>query len=396
MAEEEAMAVSVDNRPSRFRSVLAAVLTVLILVPAGLLFLRVWQQNEDERDSTQREQQGVEYLTTLSPLVSALAEAQSSALQGVSAPPAALTAAVARVSAVDQRLGGSLGTRERWTGLRDKIGRLPAVAGNEIQVFQAHVEVTDLALALYNSVLDNSELSRDPDNDVAHLQEALGVDLPGTVVQVSRMGDLSLLVANISGTAAQRAQAQQILAPQFGAAVQAVNTSVSRLTDNLQAAVDDTESTTLSGSLVTTVDGFRRGVEAFIRGASPGGTASPNPAAMATAQSQLQTSLSSLSGVLVRETNGLLTDRLDDIDSKRLQTLVLAGVAVLLVVAAVLVPMTGRRRTAEQPPAGPGSGRGMHVGPGGSDNYGNSHFDSMPVYGDEVHPTRRERSGALR
>jgi hypothetical protein len=396
MAEEEAMAVSVDNRPSRFRSGLAAVLTILILVPLGILFLRVWQQNQDERDHTKREQQGVEYLTALSPLVSALAEAQSSALRNIPGPPEALTAAVARVSAVDQRLGEALGTRERWTGLRDKIGRLPAVAGNPIQIFQAHVEVTDLSLALYNSVLDNSGLSRDPDNDVAHLQEALGVDLPGTVVQVSRMGDLSLLVANISGSAREQAQAQQILAPQFGAAVQAVNTSVSRLTDNLQAAVDDTQSTTLSGSLVTTVDGFRRGVEAFIRGASPGGTAKPNSAAMATAQSQLQTSLGSLSGVLVRETNGLLTDRLDELDSKRLQALVLAGVAVLLVLAAVVVPLTGRRRTTEQPPAGPDNGRGMHVGPGGSDTYGNSHFDPSSAYGDEVHPTRRERSGALR
>ena len=390
------MAVSVDNRPSRFRAGLAAVLTVLILVPTGLLFLRVWQQNQDERDHTKQEQQGVEYLTALSPLVSALAEAQSSALQNIPEPPAALTAAVAQISAVDQRLGESLGTRERWTGLRDKIGRLPAVAGNPIQIFQAHVEVTDLSLALYDSVLDNSGLSRDPDNDVAHLQDALGADLPGTVVQVSRMGDLSLLVANITGTAREQAQAQQILAPQFGAAVQAVNTNVSRLTDNLQAAVDDTQSTTLSGSLVTTVDGFRRGVEAFIRGASPGGTAKPNSAAMATAQSQLQTSLSSLSGVLVRETNGLLSDRLDELDSKRLQALVLAGAAVLLGLAAIIVPLTGRRRATEQPPAGPDNGRGMHVGPGGSDNYGNSHFDPSSSFGDEVHPTRRERSGALR
>jgi len=390
------MAVSVDNRPSRFRSGLAAVLTILILVPAGLLFLIVWQQNEDERDSTKLEQLGIEYMTALFPLVSALAEAQSTALQNLPGPPASLTAAVARVNAVDQRLGETLGTRERWTGLRDKIGRLPSVAGNPIVVFQAHVEVTDLSLALYNAVLDNSQLSRDPDNDIAHLQEALGVDLPSTVIQVSRMGDLSLMLANVSGTPKEQALAQQILAPQFGAAVQAVNTSVSRLTDNLQAAVDDTQSTTLSGSLVTTVDGFRRGVEAFIRGANPGEQQKPNPAGMATAQSQLQTSLSSLSGVLVRETNGLLTDRLDDLDSKRLQALVLIGVAVLLVVAAVIVPLTGRRRATEQPSAGPDNGRGMHVGPGGSDNYGNSHFDPAPAYGDEVHPTRRERSGALR
>ncbi len=345
------MAVSVGSRPSRLRRALAAILTILILVPAGFLFLRVWQDIEDQRDSTELERHGVEYMTALSPLVSALAEAQSSALQGVSAAPASLTAAVARVAAADQRLGEDLGTRERWTGLREKISALPGVGGNTLQVFQAHVQVSDLTMALYRTVLNNSELTRDPDNDLSHLQAALGIDLPATVVQVRRMGDLSLMTANISGTARERAQAQQILAPQFGAAVQAVNTTVSRLTDNLQAAVDDTESGTLSGSLVTTVDSFRRGVESFVRGASPGRNAPPDAAAMATAQSQLQTSLSSLAGVLVREMNGLLADRKDALDNRRLEALVAAGAAVLLVLLAVLLPLINRRRRAGGAPA---------------------------------------------
>ena len=388
------MAVSVDNRPSRLRAALAGVLTILILVPAGLLFLRIWQQNEDERDRTRREQLGVEYLTSLSPLVIALTEAQSSALQGAAGPPPSLTAAMARVAATDQRLGDTLDTRERWTGLREKIAALPASAGNPLQVLQAHVEVSELALALYNTVLDSSELSRDPDNDVSHLQEALGVDLPGTVVQVSRMGDLSLMLANISGSATQRAQTQAILGPQFGAAVLATNTSVGRLTDNLQAAVNDTDSTTLSGSLVTTVDGFRRGVEGFIRGASTTGGAAPNPTALATAQSQLQTSLSSLAGVLVRETNSLLDDRIERLDSRRTEALALAGAAVLLAIAAVVLIMTGSRRRTAAPAADPG--RDMAVSRRGPGGYGDHPYDPVPPYGDEVDPTRREQFGALR
>ena len=47
------------------------------------------------------------------------------------------------------------------------------MAGNPIAVFQAHVEVTDLALALYSTVRINSHLNRDPDNDVSNLQQAL-------------------------------------------------------------------------------------------------------------------------------------------------------------------------------------------------------------------------------
>jgi hypothetical protein len=101
------MSVSVENRPTRLRSAVAVLLTVLILVPAGYLFFRVWQTNSNERDNTKLEQQGVEYLTVLSPLISALAEAESSALQGVSATPPSLTAAVSGVSAVDQRVGSA-------------------------------------------------------------------------------------------------------------------------------------------------------------------------------------------------------------------------------------------------------------------------------------------------
>lgn len=393
------MAVSVGGRPSRLRAALAAILTILILVPAGFLFLRVWQDIEDERDSTQLEQYGVEYLSALAPLVSALAEAQSSALQNVRTAPASLTAAMARVAAVDERLGAELGTRERWAGLRDKIEVLPAVNGQPLQVFQAHVQATDLCQALYRAVLDSSQLNRDPDNDLSHLQAALGIDLPATVIQVSRMGDLSLLTANVTGSVQQRQQAQAILVPQFGAAVQSVNSAVGSLTDNLQAAVDDTESTTLSGNLVTTVDSFRRGVESFIRGASPGGSAPPNPAAMATAQSQLQTSLGSLAGVLVREMNALLDERLDHLDNRRIEALAMAALILLLVLAAVIIPLTGRRRP---PPAPSGDrpgdrpGRDMSVGPGGSDPYGHNSLDPVPPYGDEVYPTRRERSGALR
>ncbi|GAB1695063.1 hypothetical protein [Krasilnikovia sp. M28-CT-15] len=361
-------------------------MTVLILVPAGCLFAWVWNDNQDRRDSTQRERQGVEYLTALAPLFSGLAEAQSSALQGVAAPPASLTTAVTNVSAVDARLGQELGTRERWTNLRDKIGKFKTIKGDAEAVFLAHVEVSDLALALYTAVQTESGLLRDPDNDVSHLQQVIAVDLPTTVTQVSRMGDLALLV---SAAAPAR---KLVLAPQFGASVEFVNAAVDNLTDNLQAAAEDTTSTTLSGNLVSTLDQFRRGVEALTRGANPGGT--PNPATMATAQAQLQTSLAALSGVVARETTNLLDDRLDSLDLRHAGILS-AGIAVLaLALVAGILDLTGRRRatSARRPapaPAGPDSARGM-----GRPEPGYGHLNQAPAYGDA--PTQRERSGVLR
>lgn len=332
------MTGSVDQRRTRARAALGAVLTALMLAPAGVLATRVWDDITDRRESTRLEQRGVEYLAALSPLVSALAEAQSSALSGVAGSGPSVAAAVDGVAAADRRLGGDLRTRERWAGLRQRIEELPEAGGGPLAVYRSHVEVTDLTLALYDTVRTNAELWRDPDNDVSHLQQAVAVDLPTTVVQVSRMGDLSRLVADAG--AAQRAE----LAPQFGAAVLAVNTHVATLTDNLQAAVDDTGSTTLSGNLVSGLDTFRRGVEALTRGANPGGA--PDPATMATAQSQLQISLANLAGIVVRETAGLLDDRLGTLDTRRTETIAMAALLVLLAVAALVLPWTGRRRPA--------------------------------------------------
>lgn len=380
------MAVSVDNRPTRLRTFLAAVLTVLILLPAGYLFFAVWQTENRSRTNTLLEKQGVEYMTSLSPLVSALAEAQSSALQGVSTAPASLTAAVAQVATADQHLGDALGTTQRWSQLRAKIAQLSGVNGDQTAVYQAHVEVSDLALALYEDVRQTSTLVRDPDNDLSNLQLAAGVDLPQTVTEVSRMGDLALMLSNVQSSAQKKA-----LGPQFGASIQFVTNSVDAMTKDLQRAVDDTNSPTLSGNLVTTLDSFRRGVEAITRGANANGN--PNASTIVTAQSQLQTSLVALAGVIHREMDGLLQNRLDGIATRRAAVLLAGGLIVALVLVLLVLEARGRRRrrvafdggtTRDNSARGPGAEQGY---PGSSDR--------APAYG-EVNPTRRERSGALR
>ena len=94
-----------NSRRTRLRSAIAVILTVLVLVPSAVLFGRVWQENARQTAQTDLEKKGVEYISALNPLISALAEAQSSAVQGVAAPPDSLAAAVAKVSAADAKLG---------------------------------------------------------------------------------------------------------------------------------------------------------------------------------------------------------------------------------------------------------------------------------------------------
>lgn len=375
------MSVTVENRRNRLGNALAALLTILLLVPVGILFVQVWNAAEADRAAARMERQGVEYLTRLTPLVTVLAESQASALQGVSAPPAALEQAVADVADADRRLGAALGTRERWAGLRDGIAGL-STAGTGAAAFQAHVEVTSLLLALHNAVRDNSQLARDPDSDVAHLQEAAAVGLPTAVTQATRMADLSLLVPRADDTA------RRLLAPQFGAAVLSVDSTVNALTDSLQAAVDDTGSRTLSSSLISPLDAFRRGIEELQRGANP--TGQPDAAALATARSRLTQTTTGLATPILQEMDGLLRARLDAIAERQRNAAVTATGAGLLAFLALVIPPLVRRR--RRPPDGSDVRRPAVVDSG----HVASLHDPESAYGDEVSPTRRERSGALR
>jgi hypothetical protein len=385
------MSVSVNSRRARLRSALAVVLTVLVLLPAAALFLRVLDDNTEHRDRLRLEQNGVEYLTALSPLVSALAESQSSALQGVSAEPASLTAAVARVQGVDERLGADLDTTDRWASLKEKIGRLPNVTGNAATVYESHVEVSELTLALYDTVRENSTLNRDEESDVWFLQQAAAVDMPRAVTAVSRMGD----TANM--TAAAKSKAKAALNVRFGYEVLTVQEAGDLLTNNLQAAVERTESPTLAGNLVSNLNSFKRGVEDANRGANFGG--SPNVSAMVTAQSTLQTALNALAGVVLKEMSTLLEDRIDALNYRRAEAWGLLAVAIALILVATFWTRARARQVtdADDRPRLDVSVQGS----GGNPYAGGNPYDQAPNYGETPNyggdsAARRERSGALR
>jgi hypothetical protein len=379
------MSDTVENRRNRSGSALAAILTLLILIPVGYFFVQAWNAAADDRTATSRERQGVEYLTRLTPLVTVLAASQASALRGAYSAPSGLQAAMDGVTEVDRRLGTTLRTRDRWNDLSARIGQLPSIGSSTIALFQAHVEITDLLLALYHTVRDNAQLNRDADNDVSHLQQA-AVEMPTAVVQAVRMADLSVLVANADS------KTQPLLMPQFGGSLLNLDTTVNALTDNLQAAVDDTTSRTLSSTLINPLDGFRRTVEELQRGANP---AAPDTAGLVTARGRMLLAMAGLAGPVLTETDGLLRTRLDAIRDRQRNAAIIAGAAVLLALLALMAPLVGRRRRSSATGDGGDSGRatGSAAVP---DAYDNSLSHPVPAYGNEVSSTRRERSGALR
>ncbi|WP_232344142.1 MULTISPECIES: hypothetical protein [Actinoplanes] len=371
-------------------------LTALVLLPAAGLFLRVLQENSKQRDNTQLELDGVEYLSAMSSLITALAESQSSSLQGVATEPASVTAAVSRVQGVDERYGDDLGTKTRWADLKDKIAKLPKVTGTSEAIIQKHIEAADLTLALYDTVRENSTLNRDPESDIWFLQQAAAFDMPTAVTAVSRMADRASMTAG----AKTKAQ-QQTLITLLGYQSQKVQESTDTLTDNLQAAAADTSSDTLSGNLVSNLDSFRRGIEAANRGAPIG--AKPNASTLVTAQSTLQTALSALSGVVLKEISSLLEDRMDSLTYKRIEAFGLFGVAIALIVVGAFWTRTRGREAQNSLNIGEPTrdvsvqSAGNNGNQGGNPYGGGNPYDSAPPYGETPnYGGGRERSGALR
>jgi hypothetical protein len=380
------MSVTVEAGRGWIRSALAALVSVAMLVPVGLLLAPQWRTTSDDMKRTRQERRAIEYLTRLGPLLTATAQAQAEAVLDRAGYLSVLDAATAGVAEADQRLGIELDTRERWSTLRRKIDELPDANGRPLVVFQAYVESSDLLLALYDAVRDNSALARDPDSDISHLQVAIAVDLPQAVVFASRLADLAILMGG-----ANAAEQRQVAAG-LAAAAAGANAAVDRLTDNLQQAVDDTASRTLSSALLAPLDRFRLGMEAVVRAATvPDG---PTPGRVAPARTDLLAGVSGLSGAILTETDRVLQVRLDDLRERERRELFIAGVAALLAFISVVLPLIRRRR-----PTGPTRGspdRRVSTGAPADRRGGDRPRDRAGSIGAEVGSVRRERSGALR
>lgn len=393
------MAVSVENRRPRIRSALSAVVAALMLAPVGVLFLDVWRSASDELTAIQRERDGIAYLSGLGTLLNATAQAQGAALQG-GARPAELDRAIATVAQLDQRHGQDLGTRERWTALRAKLAALPQpAAGQQLAALPSYLEASDLMLALFRTARENAGLAADAHSDTFHLQQAAGAGLPTALVQAARLADLTLLAPQ--APAAERAR----LGGSLALAMDRVDGALDEMTDDLRTAADDTDSPTLSSSLLNGVERFRRGVDGLIQGASAvlnaGQGTTPLPAGvdparglaqLATIRTDMQAAAAQLSTTILAEADLLLARRADDVTARRWTAVGAAGLACLLALLAVGLAAGGRRGRTDPPPARapaaspPATGRAEAPPAAGPPR----------LYGDDVTTAQWERTDVLR
>jgi hypothetical protein len=318
---------------------LPAILTLLILLPVGILVDQLYRSINDSLVIAHAERTGVEYLRALGPVTIALNDAQASAVAGNPVPQQSLAKVLDAVSAVDLRVGGQLRTTERWNSLRSTIERLPG-SRNAADRYVAYSEASDLLLALYGVVRANSGLIRDPAADLYNLEDGAAEELPEAVVMAGRLTDLSLLAS--SRPAAEQAAALVDL----GTAQNKLASPVGDLAVDLQRAVDTTTSTRLGDVLLGRLDRFRRAVDAL----GPA-TAITDPHRLTVeaprvnaARTDLEAAASDLYATLMHEMDAQLANRIDDVSGLRLRAVGLAALAALLALTSAGLAVLRRRR----------------------------------------------------
>ena len=332
------------RRGGRAFGAVARILPIVLLVPTAMLFGLYWQSVGQDASFATSERHGVEYLQALVPVEIALTNAESTAVAGGVPPRDSLDRSMDTMSKVDDRLGDGLRSHDRWVELKTKINALPTSSGAPSDMFNTYSEVTDLVLALFDKVRNESKLIRDPDGDAYYLEDGAAQELPESIVAAAAYAGQTVIAARPDAT-------QKVdLANQITADKADLASNASDLSDDVKLAVEGTGSKTLGTNLLTELDTYNRAIDALIPNDSA--TTARDTAEVNRGRDSVQLAATALSTSILTQVDLLIQARLSTLDSKRTVALVTMVVAVLLALVSLVTGLLGRRRPEGTPPAG--------------------------------------------
>jgi hypothetical protein len=312
--------------------VLRILFAVVILLPVSGLFAQAWQSTAEKLSFGERERQGIEYLSALDRLTVALTQAQSVAVNATPVDATALTQALDAVASTDARLGEGLRVKDRWADLRAKIVALSGQSLDPETAYARYGDLTDLLLALYSKVRENSNLIRDPDADSYYLQDAVAEELPQAIVAAGRYADLAVV-------AARRPAAEQAgtIADLVGAHGD-VRSPTDDVADDVSAAMAMAQDRNLSNTVLAKYDQARASLDALsdLDAVLDGKFGADDVAALAKAKTTAIGAAADLAATMVSELDELIDVRLQGLRFQR--GLSIAGMTLAVLIA--LVPLS--------------------------------------------------------
>ncbi|MFN8023546.1 MAG: methyl-accepting chemotaxis protein [Acidimicrobiales bacterium] len=177
----------------RLTAKFAVIGTVLI---APLLFVvqrYASAQNADKAFSAE-ELSGMDFVDPAFDLQTALDVARGAAVNGQPVDAEGLNTAIDAVTAADARVGGTIGTTETWSTLKNDIQALAEASNDDPEAaFAAWTETTNQLVALISAAADGSNLTLDPDLDSFYLMDAATTKTPALLAAVGLIDDIAVL-----------------------------------------------------------------------------------------------------------------------------------------------------------------------------------------------------------
>jgi len=344
------------------RSVLSRIaLAVAFLVPLVFLFVQAWQTDSDKAAAAQAEKRGLQYLSALQPVISAVADTQSVVVGGGKPSFDIVDQAVLNASDVDDQIGAGLQTHVLWAQARSDIANLHGQTLDPRTAVAKFGAVTSELMALVDKVRQVSGLIRDSDPDTYFLEDAAANQLPSSVVYAGQYGDYAHIGLTSVGPQMAGDNANII------ASRAALLTASNNLGADVQSAVDATASRSLSADLLAKLDAYRLAIDGLAPAQIPqaGHFSDQDNAQAAADRATVVNAATALGGAMYAALNTLLDARISSVDGHRwvLVAVLVAGVLIALVPLVLLLvrrsakavralPVTERR---EDRPSRPGA-----------------------------------------
>ncbi|WP_164842771.1 putative bifunctional diguanylate cyclase/phosphodiesterase [Actinoplanes solisilvae] len=171
-----------------------AVTGLVLLIPLGFVVTAYVGLQRDQISFSAKERSGVSYMTPLLELAARLTESRhAAAVPGAAAVP--LDDQMARVDAVDRRLGSALDVSGTWSATRLLMNEAQRATGTAADRYEYCNKAMKALLDLIVKVGDESNLTLDPDLDTYYLMDTLQFRLPVLLDAAGRSADLATMAS---------------------------------------------------------------------------------------------------------------------------------------------------------------------------------------------------------
>lgn len=229
----------------------AALISFLFLLPMGIMASSYYLSNLESIAFSSKEQLGVEYNREIFPVLNLAQQlrrdASNGAANGTTPPTMAeikekLQTARAKLAAVDNRLGGKLGTAKAFAAVEAAYVKANSSIGTVDVVYKAHTEHIQALLDLMANVTDSSNLTLDPEITSFYVMDSVFVRLSDIVEKTAQLRGRGLIVLKSGAITKEQQRSLSELIPIAEYQFSNINVGLTKVSEANKSITDNLKS----------------------------------------------------------------------------------------------------------------------------------------------------------